>query len=162
MLGGTTLLDERGQILWVERPFHHKAEFYVGRSTWEFTSPGAVTKEAQEAFAWTMAMGGRVERRGSSGNAIPGADWRYDFERLIVSHAVVVHRFAPWQDVRLTPTEERVAAMLVRDMKSEEISEVLGTTHNTTQTHRRNVLAKVGARGVAGLTRWWEERRRWH
>lgn len=162
MLGGTTLLDEHGRILWVERPYLHKADFYIGRSAWEFTAPGEITKQTQAAFSWALAMGGRVENIGGSGQSVPDATFRYDFERLPASHYVVVNRFAPWRKVRLTPTEERVAGMLVQDWKSEEISEALGTTHNTTQTHRRNVLAKVGVRGVAGLTRWWEERKRWH
>jgi len=50
--------------------------------------------------------------------------------------------------------------MLVRDMKAEEICQALDITNNTMQTHRRHILEKVRARGVAGLVRWWDEYQR--
>lgn len=160
MLGGTTIVDTNGTILWVDRPFGGTKEFFTGRNYWDFAGDDT-SRHAKALFAWTLAMGESTEGVGSTGGEIPSRKFRFSHERLNVSHAVILCRFAPFVDANLTATESAICEFLVRDYRAEEIASAISISVNTVQTHRRNILHKVGVRGIAGLTRWWEERERW-
>ena len=161
MLGGTMILDADGVIIWVERPFEKPADFYLGKHAWDFSIDELSKRRAKQLFAWTLAMGERTETIGSSGSGVAEEKFRDDFVRIGKLERLVVCRFAILRTPNLTPTEEMVVKMLVRDMQQAEIAKALDVSPNTVQSHRRNILRKVGVRGIAGLVRWHEERLRW-
>jgi len=160
MLGGTTIVGADGLIIWVDRPHGGDRTKYIGQSNWAFSAPSDLP-QVQSHFAWTLAMGARTAGICKSGGTVGEHLFRYAFDRLNVHQPVILCQFAPYVEARLTAAEEQVAALLVLDYRSEEIAAALSISPNTVQTHRRNVLHKVGVRGVAGLARWWEERERW-
>lgn len=53
----------------------------------------------------------------------------------------------------LTPSERRIALLLVEDKPRSAIATELGWTRNSVSTATHRLLAKVRVRGVAGLTR---------
>jgi DNA-binding CsgD family transcriptional regulator len=54
---------------------------------------------------------------------------------------------------RLSPTEARLADLLLRGMEVREAAECLGTTVQTTRFHLKRVLAKTGARRQSDMVR---------
>lgn len=161
MLGGTMILDDTGVIVWIERPFEKPASFYIGKQAWDFSLDESSRLRAQEMFAWTLTMGTHTQTFGVSGSGVSEQNFRYDFQRIGTRERFVICRFALHRSPNLTPTEEKIVRLLVRDMQQAEIGHALGISANTVQSHRRNILRKVGVRGIAGLVRWHEERLRW-
>jgi len=51
----------------------------------------------------------------------------------------------------LTSSELRVMSLLLNNNTPVEISEHLGVSYKTVQTHKRNVMQKLGARNSFGL-----------
>lgn len=154
------MVDANGVILWVDRPFGASSNYFLGKSFWDFCGSAKGKIESQQRFAWTLAMGEPTRGVASTGGPIPERDFRYTFERVQVQNCVVVSRFCPFNAATLTPSEEAVCALLVQDVRAEDISAKLNISPNTFQVHRRNIMQKVGVKGLAGLTRWWEERAR--
>lgn len=161
MLGGVTVVNAKGEILWVDRPFGGSRDFFVGRYLWDFAACARTKEESMTHFAWTLAHGHTRTAIGNTGGPIANQSMIYSFDRIEVDKYAVIQRFAPNVPVQLSRKEEEVCALLVRDFRAEEIAEALGISRHTVQTHRSHIMAKVGVRGVAGLTRWWEERTRW-
>lgn len=61
---------------------------------------------------------------------------------------------APKQEAVLTKREKEVLQLIVQEYTSPEIAEKLFISINTAETHRKNLLAKIGARNTAGLVRY--------
>ena len=55
--------------------------------------------------------------------------------------------------LRLTRREKQVTQAILEERTTGEIAELLQISFGTVETHRRNILAKVGARNTAGLVR---------
>ena len=55
--------------------------------------------------------------------------------------------------VRLTPREREILKLIARGMTTKEIAAGLFISIPTVETHRANLMAKTGARNVAGLVR---------
>lgn len=53
----------------------------------------------------------------------------------------------------LTRREKQVTRAILEERTTAEIAELLDISFGTVETHRRNILAKVGARNTAGLVR---------
>ena len=53
----------------------------------------------------------------------------------------------------LTRREKQVTRAILEERTTGEIAELLNISFGTVETHRRNILAKVGARNTAGLVR---------
>jgi DNA-binding NarL/FixJ family response regulator len=53
----------------------------------------------------------------------------------------------------LTPTEKQVLIGVALGRQSKEIAEESGVSHRTINTHRRSIMKKLGASGIADLTR---------
>jgi DNA-binding NarL/FixJ family response regulator len=54
---------------------------------------------------------------------------------------------------QLTKREKQVLQLIVAEYTTTEIAEKLNITFGTVETHRRNLLTKLGARNTAGLVR---------
>lgn len=54
---------------------------------------------------------------------------------------------------QLTRREKQVLQLIVDEFTTNEIAEKLGISFGTVETHRRNLLIKLGARNTAGLVR---------
>ena len=54
----------------------------------------------------------------------------------------------------LTRREKQVTRAILEERTTGEIAELLNISFGTVETHRRNILAKVGARNTAGLVRY--------
>ncbi len=54
---------------------------------------------------------------------------------------------------RLSPREKDVLRLIVKEYTTAEIAEALFISFGTVETHRRNILMKLGARNTAGLVR---------
>lgn len=160
MLGGTTIVDASGVILWVDRPFGAATDYFIGKSFWDFCGSARDRSAAQSMFAWTLAMGEPTGGVAKTGGPIESKEFQYTFSRLQTHQYTVVSRFSPVNGAVLSPAEENVCALLMQDIRAARICELLKICPGTLQTHRRNILRKVGVEGLAGLTRWWEERRR--
>jgi FixJ family two-component response regulator len=52
----------------------------------------------------------------------------------------------------LTSREREVVALVVRGMRNKETAAVLGITEVTVKVHRHNIMEKMGARSLPGLT----------
>lgn len=161
MLGGTTIVDASGRIVWVDRPYGATASYFIGKSFWDFCESPKSRTETQAMFSWTLAMGETTHSAGHTGGPIDSACFRYSFERITVPHYAVISRFSPFSAAVLTPAEEVICALMVQDFTCEEITATLNISPNTYQSHRRSILQKTGEKGLAGLTRWWENRERW-
>jgi len=55
---------------------------------------------------------------------------------------------------QLTPRESEVINWISFGYSSKQIGRKLGLSHYTVETHRRNIMLKIGARNVAELTRY--------
>ncbi len=54
---------------------------------------------------------------------------------------------------KLSKREKQVTRAILEERTTGEIAELLNISFGTVETHRRNILAKVGARNTAGLVR---------
>ncbi len=54
---------------------------------------------------------------------------------------------------KLSKREKQVTRAILEERTTAEIAELLNISFGTVETHRRNILAKVGARNTAGLVR---------
>jgi FixJ family two-component response regulator len=53
----------------------------------------------------------------------------------------------------LTPREREVLTGIVQGETNKQVAARLGISHRTVETHRESLMAKLGVRTVAGLTR---------
>ncbi len=53
----------------------------------------------------------------------------------------------------LTATEKRILCYIVREQTSQEISDEMGLTVPNVEKYRRNIMAKLGVKNVAGMVR---------
>lgn len=58
------------------------------------------------------------------------------------------------EDIRLTPREEEVLRLIARDNSTPEIAEILFIAQSTVETHRRNLIGKLGVKSTLGLVKW--------
>jgi DNA-binding NarL/FixJ family response regulator len=58
------------------------------------------------------------------------------------------------EEVRLTPREEEVLRLIARDNSTPEIAEILFIAQSTVETHRRNLIGKLGVKSTLGLVKW--------
>ncbi len=54
---------------------------------------------------------------------------------------------------RLSRREKEVLSLIVNELTTQEIADKLFISFGTVETHRRNILSKLGARNTAGLVR---------
>lgn len=59
-----------------------------------------------------------------------------------------------YSTTRLTTREHEVLNEICQEKNNQEIARSLMISHYTVETHRANLLLKVGARNTAGLVRW--------
>lgn len=74
---------------------------------------------------------------------------------------VVLDGFLKWNSVsslrpqpRLTPREREILQLLAEGMRNKEIAADLGITFRTVETHRINIMRKLGAHSVTELVRY--------
>ncbi len=63
-------------------------------------------------------------------------------------------RPAPTSEDPLTPREREVLRGIATGLTNKEVAADLGISHRTVETHRENVMRKLGITTVAGLTRY--------
>lgn len=56
-------------------------------------------------------------------------------------------------NIRLTKREEEILKLIAREFTTPEIAEKLFIAPSTVETHRRNLIAKLGVKGTLGLVR---------
>lgn len=56
--------------------------------------------------------------------------------------------------VELTDREKDVLKLIAKEMTSHEIAEQLFISHHTVESHRKNLIAKLGVRSLAGLVKY--------
>lgn len=54
----------------------------------------------------------------------------------------------------LTSREIEVLKLICEEKTTEEIAQALFISHNTVESHRSNILLKIGAKNTAGLVKW--------
>lgn len=57
-------------------------------------------------------------------------------------------------NVELTAREKDVLKWIAQELTSHEIAEKLFISHHTVESHRKNLIAKLGVRSVAGLVKY--------
>ncbi len=57
-------------------------------------------------------------------------------------------------DVRLTPREEDVLRLIANEYTTPQIAEKLFIAQSTVETHRRNLIGKLGVKSTLGLVKW--------
>jgi DNA-binding NarL/FixJ family response regulator len=60
----------------------------------------------------------------------------------------------PVTDEPLTPREREVLKGIANGRTNKEVAQGLGISHRTVETHRENIMRKLGIHSVAGLTRY--------
>jgi len=58
------------------------------------------------------------------------------------------------EEVKLTQREEEVLRLIAQEYTTPQISEALFIAQSTVETHRRNLIGKLGVKGTLGLVRW--------
>lgn len=74
-----------------------------------------------------------------------------DVEQLLSERAVQPERTSPFP--RLSRREKQVLQLIIDEFTTGEIADQLQIGFGTVETHRRNLLTKLGARNTAGLVR---------
>jgi DNA-binding NarL/FixJ family response regulator len=54
----------------------------------------------------------------------------------------------------LSPREKEVLKLICEEKNTQEIADTLFISYNTVETHRANILLKVGVKNTAGLVKW--------
>lgn len=54
----------------------------------------------------------------------------------------------------LTSREIEIVRLICDEKTTDEIAEILFISHNTVETHRANILLKIGVKNTAGLVKW--------
>ena len=57
------------------------------------------------------------------------------------------------QEVKLTKREKEILTLICEELNTNEIAERLFISNYTVESHRKNLLAKTGAKNVAGLVK---------
>lgn len=60
----------------------------------------------------------------------------------------------PSEHVSLTPREIEVMRLIIQDMSNNEIAAKIFINPTTVETHRRNLMKKIGANSAIGIMRW--------
>jgi DNA-binding NarL/FixJ family response regulator len=60
----------------------------------------------------------------------------------------------PRENVQLTKREEEIIKLIASEMTNQEIADKLNISLRTVDTHRRNLLQKLGVKNTAGLVRY--------
>ena len=63
------------------------------------------------------------------------------------------NKFANSPFPKLSKREEQILAMIIEEKTTQEISEALFISFGTVETHRRNIMIKLGAKNTAGMVR---------
>jgi DNA-binding NarL/FixJ family response regulator len=73
-----------------------------------------------------------------------------------ISEALVRFRRskAKEKDVKLTPREWEVLHLIAKEYTTPLIAETLFIAQSTVETHRRNLIGKLGVKGTLGLVKW--------
>jgi DNA-binding CsgD family transcriptional regulator len=58
------------------------------------------------------------------------------------------------KDIKLTKTELKILDLLAKGHTSKDIGDELNITESTAQTHRRNMLRKLGANNTQQMISW--------
>ncbi|MFN8397793.1 MAG: response regulator transcription factor [Bacteroidia bacterium] len=61
---------------------------------------------------------------------------------------------SPEDQIELTPRETEVLKLLAAEFTTTEIAEKLFISHHTVESHRKNLLSKLGKKNTAGLVAW--------
>lgn len=56
-------------------------------------------------------------------------------------------------EVSLTAREQDVLKLIAQEMTTKEIADALCISHHTVESHRKNLISKLGVRGTAGLVK---------
>lgn len=64
------------------------------------------------------------------------------------------HSAAAGAEVELTPREIEVLKLIAAEFTTAEIAEKLFISHHTVESHRKNLLSKLGKKNTAGLAAW--------
>lgn len=75
-------------------------------------------------------------------------------ERYVSPALTAAPGASPTVDEPLTPREREVLRGITDGRTNKEIASQLGISHRTVETHRENIMRKLGIRTVAGLTRY--------
>jgi len=62
--------------------------------------------------------------------------------------------FSPSAAIRLTPREREVTCLLAEGLANKEIASILKMAVRTVETHRANIMSKLGLRSAAALVRY--------
>ena len=57
----------------------------------------------------------------------------------------------------LTERELQILDLIIEECSSAEIAVMLGISQFTVHAHRKNMLDKIGSKGVVGLVKYWYE-----
>lgn len=61
---------------------------------------------------------------------------------------------ANYGEVELTDREKDVLKLIAKELTTHEIAEKLFISHHTVESHRKNLIAKLGVRSLAGLVKY--------
>jgi DNA-binding NarL/FixJ family response regulator len=114
---------------------------------WEFVT-GAMRAGAT---ACVLTEGGLAELRRALDAVVKGETYMSPAaERIVISS---LDRLATDGAIGLSPREGEVLQLLAEGMSTKRIAEALSVSVKTVETHRRQIMEKLGIRSVAGLTK---------
>jgi len=58
------------------------------------------------------------------------------------------------KQISLSPREKKVLCLIAKEKSTQEITELLFISKNTVETHRKNMMRKIGAKNMIGLVKY--------
>lgn len=119
----------------------------------------ALIRETIEAGAqgYVLKNTGKQELLDAMKTIITGGTW-YSKEvgqvLLDSMHQQAKAPIAPKPKVQLTKREKDILSLIMEERTTQEIADALFISQNTVETHRKNLMSKLGARNLAGLVRY--------
>jgi DNA-binding NarL/FixJ family response regulator len=113
----------------------------------------AFPKEDWLAEATSCGADGFVEKTNTWDDFLVAVDRVSRGHRYFCSAGPPPQNTDPKSEVRLTQREREILKMIASGMMTKEIAARLFISVPTVETHRSNLMAKTGARNVAGLVR---------
>lgn len=150
---GVVIFDSHARVIWMTKPAVGTKEDYLGVLAWEYAATTDDIQRVQLAWAHTLTFGTPVACSFDTHPNVVAGSWFHTYQRLDNTPIVV----AEWRAIVTNPLGKReleIALHFANDWKAGEVCEKFNITANTVETVRKRINAKLGVRGVAGVTRW--------
>ena len=72
----------------------------------------------------------------------------------IIREGNIISKGEKKRTVNLSPRERQILSLIAKEKSTQEIAETLFISKNTVETHRKNMMRKIGAKNMVGLVKY--------